>query len=251
MGADPTNGADPSDPGSWNKYAYAQSDPMNYFDPSGNGRIAVLKADCTYSATGPEETRVTFTKPCDVIMVDNTKAQPRKTLPNPDKGGLSRKAPCPEVPVHIGVADDQIAQNVAAAQAESDLLWQQAQDTASKDPSGDTSADSLYAGWMAGWLAQQFEGAWNYKGNPALQAQNTGFNLRDYGNFNFGAVMEGLGASYYFAQNAAGIAQLFINIKWSSGVPAVLWPYGDSTVDAQNIWNGYIYEQRVQLGDCK
>jgi RHS repeat-associated protein len=37
---DPSTGSTPASPGSWNKYAYAGGDPLNFADPSGNNRLA-------------------------------------------------------------------------------------------------------------------------------------------------------------------------------------------------------------------
>jgi hypothetical protein len=33
--ADPAKGSEAGDPGSWNKYAYVQGDPENFYDPAG------------------------------------------------------------------------------------------------------------------------------------------------------------------------------------------------------------------------
>lgn len=103
-----------------------------------------------------------------------------------------------------------IAQNVELAQQESSYFMQKAQQEAVADPSG-ASAATLYDGFMAAWLVQQFGlgGPWDYKAQQSLWPSNVGTNnLMTFGNFNFGAVLESLGASYYFTQNAAGIYQM-------------------------------------------
>ena len=40
--ADPSTGSDATDPRSWNRYAYAEDDPINYLDPSGRARCAAV-----------------------------------------------------------------------------------------------------------------------------------------------------------------------------------------------------------------
>jgi len=42
--------ADPSDPGSWNRYGYAGGDPVNFYDPAGSCRVGTSN----YADGGPE-----------------------------------------------------------------------------------------------------------------------------------------------------------------------------------------------------
>ena len=151
-----------------------------------------------------------------------------------------------------GSVADQIAQNVTTAKNESTTLLNQATSIASADPGG-LSAATLYLTYMAQWLVSQFsnKGPWDYKRNKGVTSQNPGSyqQVVDFGNFNFGAVMEGLGLSYYEAQNAAGLYQVYLGTS-NEGIPLFKWPYGDSQHDATVIQNGYNYEKAVQSG-CK
>jgi RHS repeat-associated protein len=80
--------ADPTDPGSWNRYAYAGDDPINYYDPDGvlaecpagmhpgpDGRICVGGPSLGGGATGGG------------APVSGSRGKPPIKLPSPDPGG--------------------------------------------------------------------------------------------------------------------------------------------------------------------
>ena len=133
----------------------------------------------------------------------------------------------------------------------SQQFFQQAEQVANEDP-GD-SVSNLYDTYMTAWLISQFKagGAWDYKANQSLWPSNVGTNnLQNFGNFNFGAVLQSLGVSYYWTQNAAGIYQALGIGQYSQGIPLLQWPYGDSVADAQVVQQGFAYESFIQVG-CK
>ena len=145
-----------------------------------------------------------------------------------------------------------IAQNVALAQQMSNEFWQEAEQAANADP-GVLSPAQLYDAYMTTWLIGQFKigGPWDYKADQSLWSANTGTtNLRNFGNFNFGAVLESLGVSYYWTQNAAGIYQALGIGANTQGIPLLQFPYGDSAADAAVIQQGFTYESFIQVG-CK
>jgi len=45
---DPSKGSSPSDPSSWNKYAYVAGDPVNFNDPSGLAKCSVVGVETTH-----------------------------------------------------------------------------------------------------------------------------------------------------------------------------------------------------------
>ena len=101
-----------------------------------------------------------------------------------------------------------------------------------------------------GYLTAQFavRGPWDYKNDPQY-----GSSARDFGNFDFGAVLASTGATYYQTQNAAGVAQIGICIfggACGTGVPGFVFPYGDQVGDAAQIKKGWNYESKVMSG-CK
>ncbi len=137
------------------------------------------------------------------------------------------------------------------SQQMSQQFFQEAEQDANSDP--DAPVGLIYFDLMANWLVQQFSagGAWDYKAQQDLWAANAGTtNLQNFGNFNFGAVMQSLGLSYYLTQNAAGIYQMFGIGQYTQGIPLIQWPFGDTTTDANVIKQGYNYEVMVEKG-CK
>jgi hypothetical protein len=73
----------------------------------------------------------------------------------------------------------------------------------------------------------------------------------DFGNFDFGSILAGLGFSLGSTQNAAGVAQILFCATGGacgSGIPFVKYPYGDQAVDQAQVVAGYNYEVAVQAG---
>jgi len=102
------------------------------------------------------------------------------------------------------------------------------------------------------YLAQNFnrQGNWDYKSKyqPGTPERNQAM---AFGNFDFGAVLAGLGFSLNFTQSAAGLAQIYFCYKGGScgtGIPFIQYPYGDQAVDQKQIVAGYSYEQAVLAG---
>ncbi len=164
--------------------------------------------------------------------------------------------PCPPTMTVNGLpggsASSQIAQNVALAQQQSATFINEAISAANADPEAN-NAGALYLTYMAQWLYSQFhnKGPWDYKRQPSVTSQNSGNyqQVVNFGNFNFGAVMESLGLSYYQTQNVAGLYQLYLGTS-NQGILLFQSPYGDSTQDASVIQQGFNFEKAVQAG-CK
>jgi len=254
MTPDPSSSADAKQPQSWNQYAYSYGDPVNNVDPSGlypcgstttvndDGVISVTVYDCgNFGAVFPGGASGTGQTPSQQKgqhATWNPSAPPPPCKPAPQPGGLPS-------------ASTVIAQNIALAQQMSQQFFQQAEQVANEDP-GD-SVSNLYDTYMTAWLISQFKagGAWDYKANQSLWPSNVGTNnLQNFGNFNFGAVLQSLGVSYYWTQNAAGIYQALGIGQYSQGIPLLQWPYGDSVADAQVVQQGFAYESFIQVG-CK
>jgi hypothetical protein len=133
-------------------------------------------------------------------------------------------------------------------------LLNQATAVALADPGG-LDASALYVTWMGEWLFQQFgnNGSWDYKRKKNVTNQNPNQyqNVLNFGNFNFGAVMAGLGLTYYEAQNAAGIYQVYLAMRGGTpgeGFPLFSFPYGDQVKDANLVQQGFSYEQAIKSG---
>lgn len=236
--ADGTN--DPATPMSWNKYAYVLGDPINWLDPEG-------MEEQSSEGAPPKSGQA----PC---TLNPQQCNPFGSGPSYNAG--PKLPPCPPTPavggLPAGSASNQIAANVALAQKQSASFLSLATSATVGDPEGPSSA-TLYLSYMAQWLVGQFSsgGAWDYKAIQGIVSQNSYQNVQDLGNFNFGAVMESLGLSYYGAQNAAGIYQVYLSLKGGSagqGIPLFQFPYGDQTQDANVIQQGFKYETFVQAG---
>ena len=228
------------DPGSWNRYAYTRGDPINRYDPlglfdqvvsshTGNTNCEQTKVGCTGSDKG--ERSSDGSKP-DSDQGHGGGAGGRKT----PAGG-----PCPPLPaLPSNIPTDQVQQNITDAK---DYFGKRFDD----DP--ETAVLSLL-----GYLTAKFQegGDWDYKKNyRPFTADRT--NAQNFGNFDFGAVLESLDFSYYFTQNAAGVAQIAICAKGGacgSGIPGVMFPYGDQLSDAIYVRKGFDYET-AKRADCK
>jgi RHS repeat-associated protein len=258
-----------ANPATWNRYAYANGDPVNLYDPSGT------MANCP-PGTSPAGTgfnmycagSIDFTQLCLGMLGGNwyqwqftnpdaagyASAQlacqnnqaPPVTIGGPyddGSGGSDTQQPCPPVPtLPGGNGAKEIQRNIK--RAENYMM-----SVASTDFEGAGGA-ALPA--LMGYLAAQFapRGSWDYKsrqpkgGNPYAQAM-------EFGNFNFGAVLAGLGFGITFTQSAAGIAQIGICLSGGScgsGIPFFKFPYGDQAGDQAEIQAGYNYEQAVLAG---
>ncbi len=112
-------------------------------------------------------------------------------------------------------------------------------------------------GQFLAYLFQQFYtgGPWDYKSQFPSSTDPYDHNLAmTFGNFNFGAVLAGLGFNYYFTQNTAGAAQILICLSGGacgSDVPGIVFPYGDQPGDAVEIKKGFAYETQVSSMGCR
>jgi RHS repeat-associated protein len=188
---DPYDGsANPSNPPSWNRYSYAGDDPINLYDPTGLDSFTPFQFPCTVGA-GEYADRTT----CELYTI-NKPPGPLTIADYDDFHGIA--PPCPPVPrAPSGLNANQIQQNVEAAQNFLDAQVNSGQ------------SDPLLA--LAGYLSAQFApgGAWDYK-KDYVPGTTDQAQARIFGNFDFGAVLESLGFSYYATQNAAGVEQIGI-----------------------------------------
>ena len=266
----------PGDPNSWNKYSYAGGDPINRIDRHGTdyeecddygdcytvfeseSDVYQFDADVVELEGDPNSGCYGDPSECIALIVAgdypdvHPGAPPTYTQPAAPR--------CPQgmpQPAGLGMsAYNMIAQDVAQAQQESQAMWQLA--SSQVQAGGGVSMDEFYLSDMAGWLIGQFGpgGPWDFKAHASQYPGNRGTtNLRDFGNVNFGAVMESLGLGLYETENVAGVAQVFINalglmhggqVPGLQGWPIFKWPYGDSMADASYIQYGWLYQQAVQ-----
>ena len=155
---------------------------------------------------------------------------------------------CPPIARPSAIPYDQIRANIAQAHDIYDGVM-------TSNPEGALPA-------LFGFFIAQFApgGAWDYKDLPQYRDGPEHDLARDFGNFNFGAILRSFGFSYYFTQNAAGAAQVGICAKTlltgngsgscGVGVPGLVFPYQDQISDAVLIQNGYSYEKWIELHPC-
>ena len=239
----------PSDPGSWNRYAYTRGDPVNRIDPGG-------QFDCR-PGTHPEPHG-------DGCVPDST--LPKPTQPGPSLGGGGYCDPttiyndplctpvlfckdgtvsqtqcpvpkCPTVPLApLGVS---INDDIAEAQAEGDKTV--------------TSDNPLAMVQQLLWFYNKVRngGEWDYKKDDYNKPRGAESAYADYGNFNYGATCLAVGFSEGTCLRMAGWAQT----QAHSGSPfrgnpgflqSILgtggtFPYGDDPKDSKQIMAGFAY----------
>jgi RHS repeat-associated protein len=231
-----------SRPSSWNRYAYVEGEPINSMDRHG----LFLCLGCGDDDDDPSN-------PCDddptQIGCDPSVYYYQGGGNNQQSGGgggsaaPAQKTPCPPVPTlprANGAA--QIQQNITSA---SNVFYSA---VASDSEGGGGAALPVLLGYLTGQFSPK--GGWDYK-NKEKRGTPGYSQAMEFGNFDFGAVLAGLGFSLTFTQSAAGIAQIVICISGGScgtGVPFVQYPYGDQAGDQRQIMAGYNYEQAVLAG---
>jgi RHS repeat-associated protein len=222
--------ANPRNPLSWNRYAYTKGNPIGRIDRHGLEDCDDDDGECDEQS---EESYCDL-NPEDPICND----LPGSSSGSTDGNDSSTAPPCPPVPSLPGSnAAQTVQQNITTAHNFYNAAMQ-------ADPNSAMSA-------LFGFFTAQFEpgGAWDYK-KQASGKQNKQA-ARVFGNFDFGAVLESFGFSYFFTQNAAGIAQIGICLAGGAcgtGIPGVVYPYGDQINDAVDVQKGFNYETAVQAG---
>ena len=245
--ADPSDSnIDPSTPGSWNRFAYTNGDPINRFDPRGL-TVCDSNGDNCYDSVDVESG-----DPDDMQTVDEDFWYPHQRWWGPTSVFPSNWGqPNCRVPFPGGNGSQIVSQNV-----------QTAQDTYNKLAASNPQDPSAAVSEFLGWLSSQFTGAWNYKTEFATSptpSDPTGtdnvnyFEARKFGNFDFGAILQSLGFSEYLTQNAAGAAQIGICVgggDCGNGVPFIQFPYGDQATDQFDIQRGWLYQSGLANGNC-
>jgi RHS repeat-associated protein len=223
--------------GNWNRYSYVGGDPINKTDPS--GFCSPDDNPPCYSATGtapadPDDAGASW-----LPWYYGGVTHPGTGLP-PGQARApigSTYIPCPPLPkfptaLTVGV----IERNIAEAHAFYNLQL-------ATNP--ENAIVALFSFFTVNFLTE-----WNYKDLPAYKKQDT-VGARIFGNVNCGAVLASFGFSYYFTQNAAGVAQIGICLVKAScgeGVPLAQYPFGDQVADAADIKRGYDYEVAKENG---
>lgn len=236
----------PSDPGSWNRYAYTRGDPVNRADPGG-----LDDEDCPYlvcttvTASGFDDPGQTQFGGDDIPSTwweaNCTEFGQNCSLVGGFAPFYAPPPPCPSVPTFPTGLDFNLLQNNASqANQMFDELFK-------------ANPDSAFAG-LLGWLISRFApgGQWDYKSQYDAQTQpDAQSEARVVGNYNFGFVMQSLGFSYTFSQNAAGVAQITICAFGGScgaGIPGLQYPYGDQKGDAIDVKKGFDYAAAKAAG---
>ena len=256
------NGANnPADPGSWNRYAYAGDDPVNWYDPGG-----------LYQCP-PGAFCITWTPPAGISLPDSGEGGAvfgsrqryayRSQIDHSRTGGLWLR--CPKVPVHVAIGPNnaQIRQNVADAVAFNNELN-------SLVASG---VMNLATAWLAriDYMYEEFRtgGPQDYKSNPALTPGTTEYNQMDaFGNFNFGAVGQSIGFAIGFLQFSAGLASFeglvaasvsqvdsygalktYLPPDWGTPLTGPSW--GDNPANQGLIGQGALWGAGFLGGECK
>jgi len=222
-----TGAADPNTPATFNRYAYISGDPVNNSDPTGLG--PGFPTFTPHSCPVPDGEGFVQTL-CELVSI------PRPRGPLPLDPPTLRCLPDPKLP--SGISNTELQKNISEAQS---FLSQELVD----------HVDNPIGG-LFGFLTAKFQpgGDWDYKKNYAKGTADYQ-TAQDFGNFDFGAVLESLGFSYSFTQTAAGIAQIGICMAGGGcgkGIPFMQYPYGDQPGDAAVIKKGWDYQSRLDGG---
>ncbi len=237
-----TAGVATNTPSSWNLYSYTRGEPVNNNDPSGLCLINSIEYPDGMPPC-PNDTSVTVNGSLPVIPGPGGGSV--QTSGSGEKGKFTPPAwpppPCTPAPVPPQIASNQLQNMIQEVQT----FYQNALEA---DGQG-----ALFA--LAGYLAGGFMegGQWDYKHfYVGTQYYTT---AQNFGNFSFGATLESLGFTYAQTQNIAGLVQILICLTprgaCGEGIPFLVFPYGDQTLDAAVIWSGFDYEQAVQAGKCQ
>ena len=267
MTADPYRAsAGASEPGSWNRYSYVESDPTNAIDPNGLMSIYaallsqyVARYTVTVTASvpggggggggGSEMPNWIWHESNDVLWPTWTPA----ILPK-----------CPELPPDRPGVANVLANMDRAAEVANQALDQIA--ASISGPDGGTSAFGSMARVVVWWTNMvRPGGTWDYK--------TQGIQFESFGNFNFGSA--GLAAGFTEDQllRAAGVVQVITDVfraatyaldmvgraesgeaptpapgRIGSGWPFGPSPHGDDVRDQTQIRAGFAYYRAVIAG---
>jgi RHS repeat-associated protein len=226
---------DPIEPQSWNRYPYVQGDPINYFDQEG-----LVRNDIWWQT-------VQKWKEWVIRWLPSGPSKPEP--PNLAEHDDEHPRACPPIPAHpsLGPNEADVVANVMDA-----LLINLSLQTL---VAGGLVSSSDATNMKLAYVLYEFA-----PGQPQDYKQYSP-DLREFGNFNFGAVTSALGLSQTAIQWAAGLdsyaaiafSQLakygFIKSPPPSfGTPLTGPPYGDSPREQDEIAQGYTWATRYLKG---
>jgi RHS repeat-associated protein len=244
-----------AEPGSWNRYAYVEGDPVNYGDPPGLFRCIVGGGTVCWSidATGtsgqpPGSQHAGYPNgglgTADLFEV--VYSNPGENDPGP--GGDPTCPPVPNAPPGASVDA-----NIALAESRAKEILSAA--------SAEASHGGLHvATWF--YLQVRNDGPWDYKQiDKASRPPNTPSAFEDFGNFNFGATAKAVGFSDEVTLRMAGwahqmarstvprqLALLVELIRIFTGTATAPLPYGDTAEDQAAIQRGIEYFNLKKVG---
>jgi RHS repeat-associated protein len=232
----------PSDPGSWNRYAYVTGDPVNNYDSQGLANCSAgdpLPCTVTIKDTGPVYGPG---GPFGAGTADGYGGQPPFWDGYASKAAFLRHIQCTPVLQPVDMPSDELQTMISQTNAAATAALQGA----------DNDGGAAFVVQMVQFFRDNFRvgGPWDFKENYA--DPTTHDVAKNFGNFAFGAVMQSFGLSYRVAQSAAGLYQIYLCQSGGACGAGTLftYPFGDQANDAAMIQKGYLYQSLQGSGQC-